>query len=161
MKKITTEIKWAVVFTLMTFAWMFIEKAAGLHDVHIDKHPIYTNFIAIPAIAIYVFTLLDKRKNHYGGAMTYGQGVKCGLIVTGFVTLLSPLSQYVTSTFITPDYFANVIKYSVSHNYMIQQEAEDYFNLKSYIIQGLMGAPVMGIITTLIVAAFTRKNSVI
>ena len=32
------------------------------------------------------------------------------------------------------------------------------FNLKNYIIQGLIGAPIMGILTTAIVAIFTRKK---
>jgi len=88
----------------MTLIWMLLEKLAGLHDEHIDKHPIYTNFIAIPAIAIYVFSLLDKRKKFYKGAMTYKQGFISGLVITAIVTVLSPLSQYITPTIITPEY---------------------------------------------------------
>ena len=38
---------------------------------HIDKHVVYTNFYALPAILVYVFALLDKRKNFYNGKMTY------------------------------------------------------------------------------------------
>jgi len=71
MKKNKIEIKWAITFVVMILIWMFLEKMAGLQDEHIDKHSIYTNFIAIPAIAIYVFALLDKRKNFFKGAMTY------------------------------------------------------------------------------------------
>jgi hypothetical protein len=41
---------------------------------------------------------------------------------------------------------------------MTQEAAENYFNMKSYIIQGLIGAPVMGLITSAIVAIFTRKK---
>ena len=41
---------------------------------------------------------------------------------------------------------------------MTQEAAEKYFNLKSYIIQGMVGAPIMGIITTTIVALFTKKK---
>jgi len=158
MKRITIEIKWALVFTLMTLAWMFIEKQAGLHDKYIDKHPIYTNLIAIPAIVIYVFALLNARKKYYGGTMTYGQGVRTGLITTIIVTLLSPLSQYITSTYITPHFFENAINYTVSKKFSTRPDAQAYFNLKSYIIQGLIGAPIMGVVTTLIVAAFTKKT---
>jgi len=158
MKRIIIELKWAIVFTVMTVLWMLLEKSVGLHDKYIDKHAIYTNLIAIPAIALYIFALLDKRRNFYGGTMTYGQGLKAGFILTAIITILSPLSQYITSTFITPHYFNNVIKYSVGHNYMTLKEAQDYFNLKSYIIQGFIGAPIMGVVTTLIVAAFTKKT---
>jgi len=138
---------------------MVLEKLVGLHDEHIDKHPIYTNFIAIPAIAIYVFALLDKRKNFYKGAMTYKQGFITGLIITAIVTVLSPLTQYITSTIITPEYFPNMINYSVETGKLTQEAAEEYFNLKNYLLQVIIGTPLMGILTTAIVAIFTRKKS--
>lgn len=158
MKNYKIEVKWAVIFMIMTLVWMLLEKLAGLHSKHIDKHLIYTNFIAIPAIAVYVFALLDKRKNFYGGAMSYKQGFNSGLLITLFVTILSPLTQVITSLLITPEYFPNVIDYCVSQGKMTQEGAESYFNLKSYIIQGLIGAPVMGLLTTALVAIFTRRK---
>jgi hypothetical protein len=42
---------------------------------------------------------------------------------------------------------------------MTRDAAEDFFNLKNYIIQGLIGAPVMGIITTAIVAYFVKRKN--
>tara|TARA_B100000315_G_C14105212_1_gene375629 strand:+ start:113 stop:382 length:270 start_codon:yes stop_codon:yes gene_type:complete len=89
---------------------MTLEKITGLHAEHIDKHPIYTNFFSIPAIAVYVFALFDKRKTNYNGIMTYKQGVMSGMIITVFVTILSPVTQLITSTIITPEYFSNVIE---------------------------------------------------
>jgi len=159
MKKIKIEIKWAIIFVVMTLIWMILEKLAGLHDEHIDKHPIYTNFIAIPAIAIYVFALLDKRKNFYKGEMTYKQGFITGLIITAIVTFLSPLTQYITSTVITPEYFPNMISYSVETGKLTQEAAKEYFNLKNYLLEVIIGTPIMGILTTAIVAIFTRKKS--
>jgi len=159
MKNLKIEIKWAIIFLLMSLLWMLIEKISGLHDRNIDKQSLYTSFIAIPAIAIYVFALLDKRKNYYQGLMTYKQGFITGLIITAIVTILSPLTQYLTSEVITPEYFSNIIKYSVAGGDMTQQEAEKYFNLKSYIVQGLIGAALMGTVTSAIVAIFTRRSS--
>ncbi len=159
MKKIKIEIKWAIIFTIMVLVWMFIEKLAGLHSDHIDKHPIYTNFIFIPSIVIYVLALLDKRKNDYNGIMTYKQGLISGLTIALMITILSPLIQYISSTIITPDYFSNVIKYVVSEGIKNQIEAENYFNLKNYIIQALIGTPIVGIVTTAIVAIFIRRKS--
>ena len=159
MKKINIELKWALIFVAMTLVWMILERLAGLHDTHIDKHPVFTNFIAIPAILIYVLALLDKRKQYYNGIMSYKQGFISGLIITAIVTVLSPSTQMITSLLITPDYFRNMIEYSVSHELKSREEAENYFSLGSYIIQGLIGTPVMGIITTAIVAVFTRTKS--
>lgn len=158
MKKYSIELKWAVIFAGMSLLWMLLERLAGLHSTHIDKHPIYTNFIAIPAIAIYVFALLEKRRKDYNGVMTWKQGFISGLIITLIVTVLSPLTQVITAEIITPDYFSNAIEYAVSNGKLTRAAAEQYFNLGSYIVQGLIGAPVMGIVTSAVVALFVRKK---
>jgi hypothetical protein len=158
MGKIKIEIKWAVIFMAMMLLWMVLEKLVGLHDQHIDKHMIYTNFVAIPAIIIYVFALLDKRKNFYRGSMTYIQGLVSGLIITLIVTVFTPLTQYITTTFITPEYFNNAIDYTVNTDIKSQEEAENYYNMNNYIKQAVVGAPIMGIVTTAIVAIFARKK---
>jgi len=158
MGKFKIEIKWAIIFALTTLLWIFIERLLGLHDVYIDQHPIYTNIFAIFAIAIYVFALLDKRKNFYQGKMTYIQGLISGLIITGIVVVLSPLTQFLISTVISPEYFTNVIEYTVSEGIKTQAEAEAQFSLQNYMVQAAVGAAIMGSVTSLIVAFFTRST---
>jgi ascorbate-specific PTS system EIIC-type component UlaA len=158
MNKIGIEIKWALLFLLMQILWMTMERFTGLHSIHIDKHYIVTNLIAIPSILFYVLALLEKRKKDFNGKMNYQQGLITGLIITGIVTLFSPLVQWLISNVISPDYFSNMIAYTVAEGKMSQEEAEAYFNLRSYIIQVLIGTPVMGMVTTLIVAIFTRRR---
>ncbi len=126
MKAYTIEIKWALIFVLMSFVWMLLEKLTGLHSTHIDQHAIYTNLVAIPAIAIYIFALRDKRKNFYEGKMSYKQGFISGLIISCIIALISPFTQFVVSTIITPEYFPNVIAYAVESGKMNQAEAEAY-----------------------------------
>ncbi|MBZ0184065.1 MAG: DUF4199 domain-containing protein [Melioribacteraceae bacterium] len=160
MNKIKIEVKWAFIFIGSLLLWMVLERLAGLHDEHIDKHQYLTMLYAIVAIALYVFALLDKRKNYYNGVMTYKQGFIAGLIITVIVTIFSPLTQWIISTIITPDYFKNVIEYSVKVGYHKSiADAEAQFNLSNYIIQSTVWALLMGIITTVIVAAFTKKKS--
>ncbi len=153
----TIEMKWAFFFIMMMLLWMVMEKLVGLHDVYIDQHAVYTNFVAIPAILIYFFALRDKRETFYKGKMTYTQGLVSGLIITAIVTVITPALQFVTSTFITPEYFQNASKYAVSQGMMSAEQAAEYFNTNSYIIQASIGAPIMGIMTSLIVAGFTKK----
>ncbi len=158
MKKFVIEIKWALIFIVMMLLWMIMEKLTGLHDVNIDKHPIVTNLVAIPAILIYIIALLNKRKKFYGGSMTYLQGFTTGVIMTVIITIFTPLLQYITSVYITPDYFTNVIAYTVEKGEMTQEAAEAYFNLENYMIMSLYGSFIMGLVTTAIVAIFTRKK---
>ena len=158
MNKITIEIKWGVIFTVISLLWMFFEKAMGWHDLYIDKHAIYTNFFGIIAVLVYFLALRDKKRSFYNGEMTWRQGFVAGLIVTIVVTVLAPLSQFITSTYITPDYFNNVIAYSVENNVMNQEQAEAYFNLKSYIIQATFGALVLGVVSSAAIAWFLKTK---
>ena len=158
MKKFSIEIKWGIIFAVFTLLWMAMERALGWHDVHIDKHAIYTNLFAIPAIVLTVLTLLDKRNNYFDGKMTWKQGFLTGLGLTVVIVLLSPLSMWITNTLITPHYFDNVIAYSVEQGKLSQLDAEKYFSMGSYILQSVIGATVMGLITSAIVAIFTKKS---
>jgi len=160
MKQYNLEIKWALIFVVVSLLWMLLEKLTGLHSEHIGKHPTYTNFFAIPAIAVYVFAFLDKRKKFYQGIMTYKQGLKAGIIITIIIAILSPVTQSISSLIITPEYFPNVIEYSVAKGLMSVEEANSVFNLKNYVIMAIFGALIMGVITTIVVAFFTKsKNS--
>jgi hypothetical protein len=159
MKNYAIELKWAFLFIGMTLLWMLLEKLSGLHDEHIEQHPIVTNLIAIPAILLYVLALRDKKKNFYNGAISYRQAFMAGLIMTAVITLFVPITQYITSAIITPNYFDNMIAYSVDHGKSTQAEAEAYFNMKNYIIQSVIFTPAMGIVTTAIVALFVRTKN--
>lgn len=158
MNKFTIEIKWGIIFVLASLLWMVFEKAMGWHDEHIDKQAIYTNIFGIIAVLIYFLALKDKRANFYNGEMTWRQGFVAGIVITLVVTLFAPLTQYITSTYISPDYFNNIIAYTVENTSMKQEQAEAYFNLKSYIIQATFGALVMGVVTAAAVAWFLKTK---
>ena len=160
MKNIKIELKWAIIFTVVAMLWMVLEKLFGLHDKYIDYHLYLTNLFAIPAIILMVMALKDKKKNFYDGDMSYKLGLISGLILSVFIALLSPASQWITSFVITPEYFPNVIKRSVELGYyQTTAEAEANFNYQNYAIQGAIGALVMGIITTAIAMIFIRTKS--
>jgi hypothetical protein len=159
MHSIKIELKWAVIFTIVGLVWMVIEKLSGLHGKYIDYHMYLTNLFAIPAIVMMVLALKNKKRNFYNGNMSYLQGLVCGIVLSVFIALLSPLSQYITSYFISPEYFPNVIKRSVELGYYkTTVEAEAYFNYKNYAVQGAVGALFMGIITTAIAMIFIRSK---
>ncbi len=159
MKNIRIEIKWAIIFSVMTLLWMVLEKLSGLHGKYIDYHLYLTNLFAIPAIIVMVMALKDKKKSIYSGQMSYVQGLVAGIILSAFIALLSPLTQWITSYIITPEYFPNVIKRSVElGHYASTAEAEAYFNYANYAKQGAMGALLMGIATTAIAMIFIRTR---
>lgn len=164
MNRIKIEIKWTIYFTLMTLLWMLLEKICGLHGRYIDYHLYLTNLFAIPAIWFIISALKDKKKNFYRGNMSYKQGLLSGIILSVFISLLSPVTQWIISYVISPEYFPNVIKRSVELGYYkITADAEVYFNYKSYAIGSTKFAFIFGVITTTIAMIFikTKKNELI
>jgi hypothetical protein len=160
MKNIKIEIKWAIFFALMTLGWMVLEKISGLHGKYIDYHLYLTNLFAIPAIWFMVLALKDKKKNFYNGNMSYRQGLIAGIIVSLFIAMLSPLTQWITSYLISPEYFPNVIKRSVELGYFeTTAEAEANFNYKNYAINSTIFAFVFGVATTAVAMIFIRTKS--
>lgn len=160
MKNIKIEIKWTVIFSVVSLLWMLLEKLSGLHGEHIDYHMYLTNLFAIPAILMMIMTLKDKKKNFYNGQMTYKQGLISGLIVSVFIAILSPLTQWITSYVISPEYFPNIIKRSVELGYYkTTEDATAEFNYANYVIYGFTGALMMGILTTAIVMLFLRSKT--
>jgi hypothetical protein len=158
MKKFRIEIKWGILFFLSGLAWMALEKNLGWHDRLIEQHAVYTLLYAPIAILIYVFALLEKKRKTYSGNMSYIQGFLSGLMLTLIVVLLTPLSQYISHSMISPAYFSNVIQLTVNSGKMTLVEAEGYFNLMNYITQSLLFAAVMGLLTTAVVMIFLRSS---
>ena len=158
MNKIAIEIKWGILFTISGLLWMYLEKSLGWHDELISKQPVYTMLFAVVAIVLFVLALRDKKINFFQNKMDWKQGFLSGCIISLIVALLSPISQFITSEVISPNYFENAIKFAVDHNRMSLEEAQAYFNLKSYIFQGAYGALSMGIVTSAIVAFFMKTK---
>lgn len=162
MTKVNIEIKWAIIFSIVVLIWMLLEKITGLHSTHIDKHMYLTNLFAIPAIVMMVMALKDKKKNHYNGQISYKQGLVSGTILSIFIALLSPLTQWITSSIITPEYFNNAINYAVNSGYYNTiAQAQNYFNLNNYIVQSTISAIIMGVVTTAIAMIFIKNKQII
>ena len=159
MKNIKIELKWAVIFSIVGLLWMVLEKLSGLHGKYIDYHLYLTNLFAIPAIWMMVSALKEKKKTFYDGIMTYKQGLISGTILSVCIALLSPLTQWITSYIITPEYFPNVIKRSVEIGYYsTTEEAQANFNYENYALQGAMFAFIIGVLTTAIAMIFIRTK---
>lgn len=161
MKTRSLEIRWGVYFILMQLSWMVLEKSMGYHDERIAEHAAFSMWVLVPSILMYFFALHFKRVKDFAGKMSFKEGLVSGLVITAVVTVLTPLSQIITSLVITPDYFQNAIAYAVESGAATQEAAEANFNLKSYLIQSVAFAPIAGVVTSLLMAAlmlfFNRK----
>ena len=158
MKHIKIELKWAFIFTIMALAWMLLEKTLGWHDENIADHYWLTLLFLPFMVLMYVLAIREKRRRFYNKKIGWKQAFLSGVIMSVFVALLSPLGQYVTHNYITPEYFKNVIDYSVTNNLMTLKKANNYFNINNYIMQAAIGALVSGVVISAIVAIFMRRK---
>ncbi|HBY66829.1 MAG TPA: DUF4199 domain-containing protein [Flavobacteriaceae bacterium] len=158
MNKIYIELKWAIIFMITLLSWMLLEKTLGWHEEEIADHWWLTMLFAPFAIFIYLLAVREKRRRVYNKKITWLQGFISGVILTLFVALLSPIAQYITHNYITPEYFKTVIEYSVTNDLMTRTKANDYFNITNYMWQSAFGALGFGIVTAAIVAVFVRKR---
>lgn len=160
MINLKVELKWALIFALVSLLWMMLEKASGLHDNYIDYHMYLTNLFLIPAIYLFRRALKDKKISVYNGVMSYKQGLMSGVVMSVIIALISPATQWITTYIITPEYFPNVIKRSVELGYYkTTEEAAAYFNYANYAKQGAFGMLFMGIIISAIAMIFLRTKS--
>lgn len=152
-------LKWGGIFCLTMLIWMLLEKLSGLHSTYLQYHMYLTNLFAIPAIYVYARAGREFRTKVKGGSVKYLEALQGGLATTLVVVLLSAPMQYIISTYISPEFFPNVINLSVETKMMTREQAEAYFNLANYMKQSTIGAAAMGFITSLIVAFFSSKKS--
>ncbi|MDN3724689.1 DUF4199 domain-containing protein [Aequorivita sp. SDUM287046] len=158
MKKIYIEFKWAIIFTVALLCWMLFEKTMGWHEEQIADHWWLTMFFAPIAILMYWLEMREKRRRAFEGKMTWLQGFLSGVILSVFVALLSPLAQFVTHNYVTPEYFNNVIEYSVTNEMMSRTKANDYFNINNYMWQAAFGALGFGVLLSAVVAILVRRK---
>ncbi|MEO6683083.1 MAG: DUF4199 domain-containing protein [Ginsengibacter sp.] len=159
MSDISVEIKWAIIFSVSSLLWMLLEKLTGLHGRYIGYHMFFTNLFAIPAIWIFYLAVKDKKNRNRLRKMTYKQGFITGLNLILIIVLLSPLTHWISTSIISPEYFPNEIRRTLDLGYYKTiAEAEKNINYKKYVIQGITSTFIMGIFTTAIVMLFLRTK---
>lgn len=152
------EIRWGIIFSVAMLLWLFIERMVGLHSTYIAHHANWTYLFAIIAVVIYVLALRQKRYKELHGQMTWKQGFMSGLGITVVVTLLTPLTQWLAHSFVSPHFFTNMAHHAVNSGMLSEPQALQYFSLQNYMVQSVIGALIMGVATSAVVALFVRSK---
>ncbi len=159
MKNFGIEIKWAINYSIAFMLWMIFEKIIGWHDATIGKQMIYTNLFGFLALGIYFFAFRDKKKNFYNNTMSFRNGFMFGVYLSGLIAFFAVLTQFITYNFITPNYFENLIAEVVKNKKQTLEQAQAFFNYKSYLFQSIFGILSIGIVTGAIIANFMKPKT--
>lgn len=144
MKQYRVEIKWALIFAVVSLLWVLGEKALGLHGKYIEMQQNTSLLFLVPVIIIYFLAAYDKKKKIYHGEMTYLQGLGCGLVLTVFILILTPLIQFLANYVISPDYFNNLISFSVKKGIFTKEQAVRQFSYGNFLFTSLMEKTITG-----------------
>lgn len=158
MKNLKIELKWAIIFTIATLAWMLLEKTLGWHDEKIANYDWLTLLFLPFIVLMYVLALREKRRRYYNKKNTWKQAFLSGLMVSVFAAALSPLAQYITHNYITPEFFVKVKDYSVTNKLMTVNAVNDYYNITNYIMQAALSSLIGGAIISAILAFFMKRD---
>lgn len=153
-----TEVKYGLIFSLVSLIWICLEFLLGLHSTHIEKHVVVTKFFSFPAVIIMVQNIMNKKKE-LGGKITFGQAFQSGFVMTLIVAFLAPVVYYLFFTLINPDYFESFRNYAVAKNLATAEQAASDFNMKSYLVQSFISAIVMGVLSTAIISFFASLKN--
>lgn len=159
MKDFRIELRWAILFSFVTMLWMFAEYHLGWHDKHIANQLGY-HFIMVFLIYLIMYynAVKSKRKNYYDGAITWKQALVSGGTISVLVAILSPMTEFFIYHYISPEYFQNMIAYQTAAEHMSLESAENFFNMKSFIVQGIFTSLSMGFFVSLIVAFLAKRQ---
>ena len=77
--------------------------------------------------------------------MTWQQGLLSGVILAIFAMILTPFALYFSLKYVNPDFFKNMINYSVSKG-MKLENAQAMFDITAYMIFATFGTFSFGIL---------------
>ena len=143
------ELRYAILSALILLLFLILEFVAGFQDTLIAYHP-YVSLLAfiIPAFT-YRMALIEKIEQKFG-KLTLAQAGFCGLMTTLFFCILVIPVQLAFHQLINPDFFSNMILYAIKTGKQTPEHAALFFNLKTYIIESVLGFFVVGLIISVI-----------
>lgn len=163
MKDYRIELRWALLISLVTIIWNFIEKSfLNWHDEFIGSQ--FGNHFLMLTILYFIcfyIAISEKKKVFYDGEITWRRAFASGATISIIVALLSPLIVFFNYYYISPDYFDNMIQYQTQKESfpMSLEGAQEIFNMKSFMfIEGFSLSLCLGFIVSAIVAYPIRNK---
>ncbi len=158
MKKFAVEIKWGIRYAFLWILWLFIEKNSGYYEAKISDYTLYSMLFIVVTLFVYYVAIKEKKKDFFKNEMSWKQGCVTGIFLTIVMAILTPFCQIIFHKAIAPEFFPNMIEYSVSKGNS-REIAENYFNLSSFIIQNVFSTLSLGVVISAIMALLLQTKT--
>jgi hypothetical protein len=165
---IKNELIAGIAIALATFLWICLEFIFGMHDKYIDYHMYVTNLAyIIPVIGVH----WAVKRRYYAqppGEFQIKDGLMSGVIVGVTAAFLTLPLLWIFFTYINPDFFGNMIAVSAKkaimsggNSIVAIQDAQEYFQLSSYLIQSFTSMLMLGVLISLMVSFRLIKKGIV
>jgi hypothetical protein len=157
--------KFALVYTLIVIGFGLV---LYLFNLTLQASMVngLVNIVAL-SVSIY-FAIVSNRDNIQNGFITYGQGVALGVYISLMAGIILSVYQYLFSTYIAPEMSANIMnetKRQMIESGSSEEEMEAALNMMQafqkpgyMILAGIGATLIFGLIVSLIVSAFTKRE---
>lgn len=153
MEKYKVEIKWSLIFAVVYFLWLFLEKYLGYHSEKALHEQIF-NLLFVPIfILIYFLALKEKKKEILNNEMSWKDGFGCGLILTLLISITSTFVVFVFFTYVSPDFFETAISMSKK-----KEIAQINYNLQVFVKNNIFDKLSFGIVFTSLISYFIKTK---
>lgn len=159
MKKFAIEIKWAIISIIIFLAWMTLEKELGFHSEKIKWQPLFNLLYIFPTFVLYFLAIREKKKKYYNNNINWKQGLISAIVISFIIVLFSPITQFITHEFISPDFLENTINQIVLSKKLTLEEAKEYTTLTSSIWKNISDGLSFGVVIGAIVAYILKTKT--
>ena len=159
MKKFAIEIKWAIISIIIFLAWMTLEKELGFHSEKIKWQPLFNLLYIFPTFFLYFLAIREKKKKYYNNNINWKQGLISAIVISFIIVLFSPITQFITHEFISPDFLENTINQIVLSKKLTLEEAKEYTTLTSSIWKNISDGLSFGVVIGAIVAYILKTKT--
>lgn len=162
------EIKYGIITGVGICIWIFLEFLLGFHTVNMDwgQYSIYFVLI-IPIITTYL-GIKEKRDNQNGGIISFGGGIKTGLMISLIAAVITALFIIIYFNYINPGFFERGIAFQKEKLILkgktgkeIGKELKNIratFSFINQLLFGIIGTVGTGLIISIVLSLFLKKS---
>ena len=149
-------LRFGLIFWTVQCAWILGEFALGWHTTDVDVTRGAQGIFFLPATAVMAWGLVARKRAD--GGLSYLQSLGMGATVGLVVGVLSIPFHWAYTSFLNPDYVANMVQSMADTGTATLEEATAQFAMPGYAMGLLIFPVVAGIMTNAVLALFLKTS---
>jgi len=141
---VNSGIKWGLIISIVSFLWIILEKNLGYHTTLIAEKGNFSWLLIPLTLVLYYFAFREVKRKLSSEQSIILEYLKAGLTIGLITMVFAPISMWLMSTYISPEFFDNAIAEGVRVG-EDRTKLESEYNLRSFILRSGLAAIVLGI----------------